>query len=103
MRDDGASQWKEKDMHAALVSVHVDPEGQASALTTLREQVVPMVASAPGFVAGYWLEPDNDMGLSVIVFETEEQARNTAPPLGPAPAPGVTVESVHFRAVVANA
>ena len=62
-----------------------------------------MVASAPGFVAGYWLQPVDDVGLSVILFETEEQARETTPPVGPAPAPGATIESVEFRAVVANA
>ena len=90
-------------MHAALISVRVAPEAQDSALTVLREQVVPMVASAPGFIAGYWLEPNNDVGLSVLLFETEEQARETAPPVGPAPAPGATIESVEFRAVVANA
>ncbi len=90
-------------MHAALISVRVNPEAQESALSVLRDQVVPMVASAPGFVAGYWLEPENYVGLSVVLFETEEQARETAPPLGPAPAPGATVESVEFRPVVANA
>jgi quinol monooxygenase YgiN len=90
-------------MHAALVSVRVDPEAREAAMRILREQIVPMVASEPGFVAGYWLEPENDVGHGVIVFETEEQARATAPPVGPAPAPGATVESVEFRAVVASA
>jgi hypothetical protein len=90
-------------MHAALISVRVDPGAQASALTMLQEQIVPMVAGSPGFVTGYWLEPNNDVGLSVLIFETEEQARETAPPIGPAPAPGASVENVEFRAVVANA
>jgi hypothetical protein len=90
-------------MHAALVSVRVVPEAQESALTMLREQIVPMVASAPGFIAGYWLETQNEVGLSVLLFDTEENARATAPPVGPAPAPGATVERVEFRAVVAHA
>jgi hypothetical protein len=90
-------------LHAALISVRIDPEAQEAALTVLRDQVVPMVASAPGFVAAYWLEASSDVGLSVLLFETEEQARQTAPPVGPAPAPRATVESVEFRAVVASA
>lgn len=90
-------------MHAALISVRVAAEAQDSALALLRERVVPMVASAPGFVAGYWLEPTDGVGLSVLVYETADQARESAPPVGPAPAPGATIESVEFRAVVANA
>ncbi len=90
-------------MHASLVSVRVEPEARESAQAMLHEQIVPMVASTPGFIAGYWLEPMGDVGLSVLLYETEEQARTAAPPVGPAPAPGATVENVEFRAVVANA
>ncbi len=90
-------------MHAALVSVRVEPDAQEAALATLREQVVPMVTNSPGFVAGYWLELRDDAGLGVLVFDTEEHARDAAPPVGPAPAQGATVESVDFRAVVASA
>ncbi len=90
-------------MHAALISVRVEPGAQEAAMGVLRERVVPMVASAAGFVAGYWLQALDDVGLSVLVFETEEQARQAAPPVGPAPAPGATVENVEFRAVVASA
>lgn len=72
-------------------------------MTVLRERVVPIVAGAPGFIAGYWLEPNNDVGLSVLLFDAEEQTRETAPSVGPDPAPGATVERVEFRAVVANA
>lgn len=75
-------------MHASLVSVSVEPGSMESARAMLIEQVVPMVASAPGFIAGYWLQPVGDVGLSVLLYETEEQARAAAPPVGPAPAPG---------------
>lgn len=90
-------------MHAVLVSVSVDAEAIESAQATLRDQVVPTVGAEPGFVAGYWLEPENGKGTSIVVFETEEQARQAAPPVGAAPVPGATIESVDFRAVVANA
>jgi hypothetical protein len=29
---------------------------------------------APGFVSGYWLEPIDGVGLSIVVFETKEHA-----------------------------
>jgi len=91
-------------MHAVLVSVSVDADVMESAQATLREQVVPTVAREPGFVAGYWLEPEHDgKGISIVVFEAEEQARQAAPSVGPAPVPGVTIDSVDFRAVMANA
>ena len=90
-------------MHAVLVSVSVDAEAIESAQATLRDQIVPTVAKEPGFVAGYRLEPENGKGISLVVFETEEQARQAAPSVGPAPAPGATIESVELRAVVANA
>lgn len=90
-------------MHAALVSVRVEPEAQEAARAMLRDQIVPMVASSPGFVAGYWLEAQDDVGLTVLLFDTEENARAAAPDVGPAPAPGATVEDVDFRAVIASA
>jgi hypothetical protein len=41
--------------------------------------------------------------LANVVFESEEQARQAAPSVGPAPVPGVTIDSVDFRARVAIA
>jgi hypothetical protein len=40
--------------------------------------------------------------VSIEVFETEEQARATAPPEG-AEAPGVTVGAIQFGAVIGSA
>jgi hypothetical protein len=37
------------------------------------------------------------------VFETEEQARRSAPPAGNWTAPGVSINDVDFRRVAANA
>ena len=90
-------------MYAALVSVTIDPEVQEAAKSELTTEVVPMVAKAPGFIAGYWLEPKDGRGFSIVVFESEEQARQTAPPAGATPMPGVTVDSVEFRGVAAHA
>jgi hypothetical protein len=86
-------------MHAVVVRVTIDSEGTESAL---REQVVPRVTQAPGFVAGYWTRKDNG-GLSMTVWESEEAA-NTASGMVRSAAPdGVTVEEVEVREVVASA
>jgi hypothetical protein len=90
-------------MHAALVSVNLDPDQIEQARSMLKSDVVPMVKAAPGFVAGYWLEPVDGKGLSVVLFETEAQARESAPLAGASPSPGVTVDTVEFREVVAHA
>ena len=89
-------------MHAALVSVTIADGHFDDARKALEEQVIPMVKSAPGAVAGYWLAPEDGKGWSIVIFETEEQARATAPPAGSQPTEFVTVDFAQFREVVAN-
>jgi hypothetical protein len=60
-------------------------------------------AEHAGFVAGYWLEPAEGQGFSIVLFESEEQARQTAPPATSWAAPGVTISGVEFRRVAATA
>jgi hypothetical protein len=57
--------------------------------------------SVPGFVAGYWLEPADGQG-SIVLFETEEQAHETAPPVSSWAAPGIVISGVEFRRVAAT-
>ena len=90
-------------MHAALVAVKIDPDQADASQAALESQVVPMVKAAPGFIAGYWMAPVNDTGYSIVVFDTEEHARATAPPEGASPAPGVTVVRSDFQEVIAHA
>lgn len=90
-------------MYAALVSVSIEEAAHAAAEASLKDQVVPMVKAAPGFIAGYWLEPEDGKASSMVLFETEEQARATAPPAGSSPIEGVTVTTVEFRPVAASA
>ena len=87
-------------MHAVVVNVTInDPDGATAAL---RDQVVPQVKGAPGFVAGYWIGLDGGRGTSVVVFESEDAARSAA---AQAQSPGdfVTFDSVAVGEVVANA
>lgn len=90
-------------MHAALVAVTIDPDQADAARSALDSQVVPMVKASPGFIAGYWFEPIDGTSYSVVLFDTLEHARQTAPPAGASPTPGVTVTNVEFREVTAHA
>jgi hypothetical protein len=87
-------------MHGVVVRVTIkdlDPAEQA-----LREQVVPVVSQAPGFVTGYWLRKD-DSGLSFVIFESEETARAASEMIESPNPDAVTVDEVEIREVVANA
>ena len=87
-------------MHAVVVKVTIKDEEPS--LQELREKVVPQVAQAPGFVAGYWTRSGNS-GVSMIVFESEDAA-NAASERVPSTIPeAVTLEDVEVREVVAHA
>ena len=91
-------------MHAVVTKVTVT-EGE-SATKNLREQIVPQVSEAPGFVAGYWVRLEGgDEGNSVVVFESEDAARAAAERVREAAEanPGVTVNDVSVGEVVASA
>jgi hypothetical protein len=94
-------------MHAVLIEV--DTSGQPdreAGLRLLREQIVPRVSQSPGFQAGYWLRPlDDGKGTSLVLFDTEENARAASAELsvGSSPAPGVNVVRKELREVAASA
>lgn len=90
-------------MHAAVVRANVPGGVDDARLADLKERTIKMVSGAPGFVAGYWLEPVDDKGLALIVFEDEASAKAAAPPAGSDMGNGVTIDSVEFRPVIANA
>ena len=88
-------------MHAVVVRAKLSDDDSAS-LEELRQQVVPRVSQAPGFVAGYWVRfQSENRGTSVIVFDSEENARNAGDQFQPPG--GVTLESIDVGEVVANA
>jgi hypothetical protein len=87
-------------MHAVIADVEIqDPE---AARKGLEEQVLPMVKSAPGFVAGYWISLDDTHGTSIVVCETKEQALAGAPEQGGS-GMGVTFTRVVDGEVLASA
>ena len=88
-------------MHAVVVRVTLSDDDSA-ALEELRQQVVPRVSQAPGFVTGYWVRLEGEkQGTSVIVFDSEEQARSAGEQFQPPE--GVTLESLEIGEVVAKA
>jgi hypothetical protein len=91
---------KEAPVHAVIVTVTIsDPE---VAEGHLREQVVPGVSQAPGFVAGYWTRKD-ESGVGMVVFESEDAAKAMSEQV-PSMAPDVvTIENIEVREVVAHA
>jgi len=87
-------------MHAVIVSVTItDPEAAGS---VLREQIVPRVSQAPGFVTGHWTRKDNS-GMSMIIFDSEEAANGMSEQIASTVPDEVTLESVEVREVVAHA
>jgi hypothetical protein len=90
-------------MHAALVNLTIDPDQAPAAANALADQILPAIRSANGFVSGYWLEPGDGQGFSFVVFETEEQARRSAPPASNWDAPGVSINDVDVRRAAASA
>lgn len=87
-------------MHAVVVRVTI--KDQDAAPTMLREEVVPRVAQAPGFVTGHWTRK-GDSGLSMIVFESEDAAQAASEQIPNGIPDDVELESVEVREVVANA
>ena len=87
-------------MHAVVVKVTInEPE---AALRQLREQVVPRVSQAPGFLNGYWTRKDNT-GLSMILFESEDAATRASEMIPTTVPEYVTLEGVEVREVLAQA
>lgn len=87
-------------MHGVVVRVTITDMDTAE--KALREQVVPRVSGAPGFVTGYWLRKENS-GLSFAIFETEDAARQASENIQSPDPDAVTIDEVEVREVVANA
>jgi hypothetical protein len=89
-------------MHAVVIQVTI--HDFESGRRMLEERIVPTVSKAPGFVAGYWTRSEDDRGLSMVVVESEGQARDLAEMIKSAPPDeGVTLDSIDVREVVAHA
>jgi hypothetical protein len=87
-------------MHAVVVKVRINDVEAAE--NRLREQVVPGVSQAPGFVAGYWTRKDN-VGVSMVIFDSEDAANRASEQVSSLITDAVTLDDVEVREVVAHA
>ena len=88
-------------MHAVVTTVRIADREKAEGL--LREQVIPRVSQAPGFVAGYWTNIGGDRGASMALYESEEAARHVVEQFVAPPAEIVSIESMDVGEVVEQA
>jgi hypothetical protein len=86
-------------MGAVVASVHVEQPEQSRPL--IDSERIPLVRRAAGFVAAYWLEPVEHIGVSVIIFDTREHAEAAVAYPMP-PIPGASVLRVDVREVYAH-
>jgi hypothetical protein len=77
--------------------VQIEPSQAPAAAAALMDDILPKITSAPGFAAGYWLEPADGQGFSILLFDTEEQTRQAAHSTTSWPAPEVSIEGVEIR------
>jgi hypothetical protein len=91
-------------MYATQVTVRIEPGREEEARQGLMQRVLPEVKSTPGLVGGYWFEPVEHRGSSVVLWQTKEHAEAVAARLqvGTHPAPPVTIEQIEVREVIAT-
>jgi hypothetical protein len=53
-------------MHAAVLHLTIDPALAPAAAAAFTSEILPRVRAAPGFVAGYWLEPVDRQGFGFL-------------------------------------
>ena len=87
-------------MHAVVTRVNVND--REAAISQLRENVVPGVSQAPGFVAGYWTRKES-RGVGMVVFESEDATQAVVERFGSMVPDMVTLEGAEVLEVVAHA
>ena len=89
-------------MHAVVVRVSI--QDFETAKKGLKENVIPAVTQAPGFVAGYWTRSDDGSnGIGMILFDSQGSADAASGQIRAGATDGVTVDDVEVREVVAHA
>jgi hypothetical protein len=90
-------------MHSVVVrsTIHDFEQGRK----VLREQGIPRISQAPGFVDAQWVKLDEENGTSMLTFESEEAAQAAAEELRTNPPAGsaVTINSIEIGEVVERA
>ena len=87
-------------MHAVVGRSTIHDYEQATSY--LREEAIPRIRQAPGFVSAQWVRLDETTGTSMLTFETEEAARAAAEQIKANPPGGdaITINSIEVGEVV---
>jgi hypothetical protein len=90
-------------MHAALMKLTIDPEQAPAAASALTRDILPAIRTAPGFVAGFWLEPVDGRGSHSSC--SRWRSRHGDGPRRPATGPprASWIDEVEVRRVAASA
>jgi hypothetical protein len=90
-------------MHAVVTRSTINDFEQGRKI--LREEGVPRISQAPGFVGAHWVKLGENTGTAMLVFESEEAARAAAEQLRKNPPAGdaVTIDSIEVGEVVERA
>ncbi|HLE98484.1 MAG TPA: hypothetical protein VI540_01210 [Gaiellaceae bacterium] len=90
-------------MHAVVVRSTLHDFEQARKI--LREEGIPRLTQAPGFVTAQWVRLDESTGTSMLTFESEEAAHAAAGMLRANPPGGdaITIDSVEIGEVIERA
>ncbi|MDQ3177364.1 MAG: hypothetical protein M3Q72_07430 [Actinomycetota bacterium] len=89
-------------MYAVLVKVRIESGRYDDAMNRLRENIVPAVKGAPGFVQATWFG-DTGSGHGLMIFESEEQAQQMVNTVAAGPDDPVQIEDVNVYEVTAQA
>jgi hypothetical protein len=77
-------------VYAVFTIVEMEPGRNSAAVQMLKEELIPQVKQAPGFLRGTWFDSD-EVGHGVVVFETREQANRAVQPINSIVIDGVRV------------
>jgi hypothetical protein len=89
-------------MYVVLAHVTIETGRHDEAMAALRDQIVPMVKGAPGFVRGTWFGNEQS-GNGLVVFDSEDSARAMSAQVTSGPDDPVRVEDVQVYEVHAEA
>ena len=89
-------------MHVVYAKVGIRPGRTEESMNGLKENIIPRVKQAPGFVKGTWYGNDQT-GHTLMLFESEDQAQEmakmvTAEPGDPVEILAVEVYELHAEA-----
>ena len=90
-------------MHAVVVRSTLHDFEEASKI--LREEGIPRISQAPGFVSAQWVRLDESTGTSMLTFESEQAAQAAAEMLRANPPGGsaITINTIEIGEVVERA